>query len=66
LGERVIPLFEVDREAVVAVRLNHGVERCTEFVAAVLTGEQADILLGRSRRPAAWTAYPSARAKPDR
>jgi hypothetical protein len=37
-GERVVPPFEVDCEAVVAVRLNHGVDRCAELVAAVPAG----------------------------
>jgi hypothetical protein len=45
-GERVIPPFEVDYEAVIAVRLNDGFDRCAELVAAVPAGEQVDVLAG--------------------
>jgi hypothetical protein len=45
-GERVIPPFEVDREAVIAVHLNHGGDRCAELVATVPAGEQVDVLAG--------------------
>jgi hypothetical protein len=45
-SESVIPPFDLNREAVVLVRLNHSGDRGIELVAAVPGGEQVNVLAG--------------------